>query len=73
MIYYKVSHFLELVPTSTSNLSTENFANRQFHESILLVCGDRQFRKPVLSAKVSRFKILTNLLLKLHVLVFFVL
>ena len=73
MIYYKVSYFLELVPTSTSNLSTENFANRKFHESILLVCGVRQFRKSVLPAKVSRFKILTNLLLKLHVLVFFVL
>ena len=61
-----------MVLTNTSCLSTKHFANRQFHKSVLLVCGVRHFRNAVLSSKLSEFKVLNNLLVKVHVLVFFI-
>ena len=33
----ELPYFLELVLTNTSNLSIENFVNRQFHKSVLFV------------------------------------
>lgn len=62
-----------MVLTNTSSLSAKYLANRQFHKSVLLVCGVRQFCNPVLFEKASEFEVLTSLLVKVHVLVFLIL